>query len=585
MADGIDDATLQPDYNDVISTINNVIDEAAALRPTKEALNAVAVNAADEAVASTAARGSAVADVQLQADVGRLEAQRATQAIFEAAGGTERLVDLTEQKRKITDEIIKDETKLAKNTQDINLSSFFSNPQGTMKKLFEADAAKQGLARKQRLSATLGTAITGIASRTTAVARAEQATAEVMTNASVLSANAALKAEADIATNEAELKAASTNAAAVADAMRFSDTQVKNRLRLIESQVRQEQLGVTRETTKKNLEILEFRIKQFELGEEQRQVTLDSGKLGLAEAQLAASRREQERATTVQAIRVAQATFGQEPMTEQEIITLLSTGTKAEKEKLKELMAIGIENDGKLGSSPADVYLNLTKHSPDALVEENAAQQGVNAAVNSVAQRYETQGAPKGANAEAQIKSDIDEAIKITFDGYERSIKSGDTTNPNQAPPKSVMVTTKAVKDTALFTKVLKDIEVTEITPEDLTDLTVVALGKKQLTLQQAVNGLTTYYSTAANLNNAEQRREQKQLPPQLNYNTPLPSLEFGPLRTGLQLTGVVGLGVAGLLPSGEVVDMTDDTAIRNYVIRSLSAKGFGSSLIDQAEK
>lgn len=201
---------------------------------------------------------------------------------------------------------------------------------------------------------------------------------------------------------------------------------------------------------------------------------------------------------------------------------------------------------------------------------------GTNKALTTLADSiYKVQEQAAGLDGIELTKENLPNLINSQFKNdmkeFEKEIKAGDETNPNKAVPLAAIVEAESVKAEPLVELVIKPLlsdEVKDYTPSKVVDLALKAIRtrsnpKGTITFQEAVEGITAIYQQAIAINNVTQKRVEFGLPIQQNFNAKLKD-RVSPREP---LLGFLPVGIR----FSNTVDLSDETAVRNALVRALS--------------
>lgn len=177
--------------------------------------------------------------------------------------------------------------------------------------------------------------------------------------------------------------------------------------------------------------------------------------------------------------------------------------TPATRQRYIDLQVIGSSENPTYGVTPAEAFKNFrtvidpTGNLPltpktAVLKEISDKQQAAYAAskVGKVPKDEETLMADYDANAQAVMIS------------YASDIKAGDQTNPYQAPPMEVLAGKKSVAESVLYQKVLADQNLTEVVPQQIMDHALNGIRAGLVSPEEAAAGIDTLFTAAAVHNN-----------------------------------------------------------------------------------
>ena len=127
-------------------------------------------------------------------------------------------------------------------------------------------------------------------------------------------------------------------------------------------------------------------------------------------------------------------------------------------------------------------------------------------------------------------KEKVRQAEKIaqdTMGKYRDVIKSGDASNPYTAPAFSVIAAQDTVRNSPWFAQVILPSQVQSTDPKLIVEHTVAAVKSGKITLEQAAAGITAFYTTAVDYNNAQNNYPAFGFQKQVSYKTLLQTPHF----------------------------------------------------------
>jgi hypothetical protein len=316
---------------------------------------------------------------------------------------------------------------------------------------------------------------------------------------------------------------------------------------------------------------------RLEESKETRKIRQKEHELSLKNFELNFERIETDKraeAAVISSIQVGQAKMRQDVLSDDVIRGALKQGGPVAA-RLRELGEIGFADGGKIGNTTSDAYFALNAHNGKELQNtDNSGAAIMGGIASDLAKSYETSrtGAPKGKDANEKVKADYDALVKTKFEEHDASIKTGDASNPNHAPPLESLKKYKAVTDTIFYKTLLADVEVDNTDPEFLTKLGIQALQDNKLSMPFVINGLTTIYQAAATYNNANDQRERYNLPMQSSYNAVVANPRKDIPAVNLFTAGPLEAINVARMKDFITVNMMDEASVANYITQIISS-------------
>jgi hypothetical protein len=534
MANGTDREALERD------TIDQIMDivELSNKEGPKAIARAEAITATtDEATKLIAVQGDLQANVNQQANRAKLESQRITQDLFAAAGGTERLIELSEDKfnnekaaEAIQDKIIQE--------SKTGIGDGIIDWLGSQFRISDLEARRDAHINKANRAAGN---IQSITNRTTSIAQATALTANTLTDATVKDMAEIDRTTATIKARQAELDALTTNATAVSAVMQMTGAAVDGMTRVLSIQNEKDRMLMAKESHALAVKRANITFEQYATDKAAR---ADFAKL----------------------VQDSQAALNLPPMTPSQIDGVMQAGGESANQ-LRTLVASGVAMTGAIGKSPAEAYDIQATANPNAVPEPLLA--AASQAVDIVKTKH---GGvlPTGTKGKEIITQQMNQTVSDLYAGFEAEIKEGDASNPNTAPPADVVTGSTAVKETPFWEKLLKNIDPVEINSTQMTELTAEAVKKGTLDVNEAVDGIATYYKQAMLINNTQQKRRMYHLPYQKGYNVKFKDVRAIPAAAFRTTTAAAFGGLFG--DKFLTVDMADEVSVRNYIVKLISA-------------
>lgn len=465
-----------------------------------------------------------------------MQAEKDAERVFDAMGGTDRLVELAAGRKAAFDKQIAKQEEIQANI-DVDFSD---DPIQWLVNKFTLGALGE---EETSLAHTVGlydNALGKINSLASASERTIDAMKSTATDATLSASSKLLAQQAILDSTKFELSAKKSNADAVAAGMAMSKDQVA-------SQITKWRLGLQARTEIDSRAERDLRRKALEKDErfqtsyvdaviEGRRDTGTPIYTGTDPAQILKERE------TIWAERLAGGD------TKTRVDNQFDVGTRA------------------VAPTPAQTLRAIDLSVPIRLTDgKNQALTTLNAASEEAIRRLQELPGKK-------TKEDLDAAIntltKVVFDTAEKEIVEGDLTNPNRAAPIGALITLPGVRDEPLVTEVIaplitepgKDIDVSTVVKLAAGAIKTKFNPEGKITINQALSGLKAIYGKAVVYNNLSQDRENLGLPLQTKYNF------------RVRTEDPIGFKI-GFFGKPQIVDIMGDVEVRKLILRELNAK------------
>ena len=543
-----------------------------------------------------------------------LGAQSATIKAFEATGGDQNQIDLITELQKdeaATSDALDRKLDIADDRiTGISLLDGIINEFRSVQVDFEINAAQAKQQQTARQLANIGVV-------TSTVAQTEMLTKEAITQDSI-SANLKL-IQADTAGKVAQnrIASAATNAEAVGRLQRMNGEQVDNMIKV-------RTLRNADASAKRAEQRLAFDVKQeerivadFAARQAQAKITLDTSTLQLesmtdlnsseraaAKARNAEALRQFETASNtrgqvVTAVQTALASSGLPQEEEELILRGLSSSDRATRSRYERLLSVGVSPDSTLGATPYEAKTTLDTIAPTGNYKDSKSTKLLEKIDIQTEANYVAGTIRPATGDTIELAANYNTAAQQVAAVAGKEIAPGDTANPYQAPPMSVLTGIKGVKDSALYRNVLQDLNFPDANPQLIIDAAINGIVAKSLSPEQAAAGISTLYKAAAEYNNTmEGGYERIGFPEQVTYNARVKRAitNFELLGAGLNVTATTVLspvkavgGLTGIGPGvvnsinrafhertsnrNAIINLMDRTAVQELVVNLLSAR------------
>lgn len=234
------------------------------------------------------------------------------------------------------------------------------------------------------------------------------------------------------------------------------------------------------------------------------------------------------------------------------------------------------------GNTPYEAYTTARDIDPDGLAAESKGTDLLDTISRAQLESYKALQAnpPKD---EATYKADYNKAASALMSASAKNIVAGDTTNPYQAPPMSVLENYAIVQNSPLWQNVLGKVGMTETNPQRIVESAAAGVVAKLVTPEEAASGITAIFQAATMFNNEAEggfRRVGLEEYEQRSYNTLLkykPTFYESLLGTNLSI-GINPLLQATYTQAGnnptksEVINLLDKAAVQQAIVRQLNA-------------
>lgn len=534
-----------------------------------------------------------------------LQAQNATIATFEAAGGTDtqvllmealaedgaRVNSLLDQKADIVDD---EHTGIQ--IIDAVINGFRSI--GVDEQLEVArEQQNQTVSQIQNISAA-----------TESFARQNALTKQTLNEASIQANYQRIAAEGNIKVAEAEIKGLNSNAAALASLAQADARTVANRLQLFRLENETEQLEVSKERQKLQKEQMKIEREKLLLELPKAQADLERVQLALTEAKdpkrkaalqaqfdstikkfedsLAAERQ------MVSAVQQGQSIIGI-PIEDAETIAF-KLKNPATRERYFSLQEVGGTGGTNIGQTPYESKATLDELDPQGSAAKTKGIKLLNQITKIQSEAYK--GLPKSQlpKTEDALAADYNQTAANVYAAWNLDIKAGDQSNPLHAPPMDTLASNAAVQNDTFYQKVLAPRSMKEVDPQVIMEAAVHAIQSKTVSPEVAAEGIDLLFTTAADYNNSIQGGFKRVgLPNQTQYNVTVrrDPTTFEQLRIGASaLPSAFAFGPTAVLRGKErageklaeslidssdflfmSVDLMDVTRVRNTLVQMLS--------------
>lgn len=460
-----------------------------------------------------------------------LQAQNATIATFEAAGGTDTQVLLMEALRQDGERVAALLDEKADIVDDEHTGISFID---TIINGFRSVGVDEQLAVAEAQQAQTVSQIQNISAATESFARQNALTKKTLNEASIQANYNAIAAEGNIKLAEAELKNLHSNAAALAELATADSRIVANRLQLFRLENEVEQVELTRERHVLQREQMKVDREKLLLELPRAQVELERAKLALDEA------KDPKRKAAMQAqFDSAVKTFEDAMAAERQMISAVQQGQSlvglpiedsetiafklknpATRERYFGLQEVGGTSAKVIGLSPFEAKATLDELDPLGTAEKSKGVALLDQVTKIQADAYK--GLPKNQlpSTPEALAADYNKTAADVYAAWNLDIKTGDQSNPLHAPPMDTLVANAAVQADPFYQTVLAPKAMKEVNPQVIMESAVDAIKAKTISPEAAAAGIDLLFTTAADYNNTLQGGFKRVgLPNQTQYN------------------------------------------------------------------
>jgi hypothetical protein len=290
----------------------------------------------------------------------------------------------------------------------------------------------------------------------------------------------------------------------------------------------------------------------------------------------------------VQGVQKAQSMSGL-PIETPEVINFKLSNTSTRDRYIK-LQEVGNSSNLQLGGNAYDAAVTLRTIDTNGIATETKGTALLDTIARQQLAAYEEAGV-KVPKDETSFKADFNATAKGLLQGAAKTIATGDTTNPYQAPPMSVIEQFANVQNSPLWQNVLANQGMVEVDPQRITESAAAGVAAKLITPEEAAKGIVTIFESAALYNNTMQGGFSRVGLGEFNqstYNSPIKykqsfmeSLKGNVplLEKSLVVNSVAKAGAALFLASGplvpttkvELVNLMDRAKVQQMIIKQLS--------------
>lgn len=500
--------------------------------------------------------------ISRQQAVADLEAQNANIDVFKAAGGTDFLVTLAKEQKDAAQRVI-------------DLTNKIDSARGKSTGVFDAIITELALIPQQiQLEGaidefnSLNTSARNINAMTESSARAHALTRKSINQAVIKAQQEQISAESQVKLGEMKLETLKTNADQL-DAMMAADAK-----------------------------LLSARLQAYQIRNSEEDRKIRREQLALATAAAERQRKDWEQgkdieAATVQAIQAAQAIANQPVETEEAIMFGLQARSPAIRDKYETLFVIGASQNEQIGSTPADSLINMMKISSTGVPDtpEFSILEELNTEIRLQ---------PTPPKNQDEYTAAVNSLADTKAEQFLNKIVTGDQSNWYHAPPMSVLTAnSEAVRNSELYKEVLEPMEMEEIDPERIITSAAAGVRAGKISVETAAADIATIFTAAGDYNNVTKKFKRIGLPEQTEYNTVISDKTGGLLATGISMF----IAPFEILAPGEKerkeyrealkrfrtgrerINLQDETAVREMLIRSFTHGTLGEALKDIKEQ
>ena len=246
-------------------------------------------------------------------------------------------------------------------------------------------------------------------------------------------------------------------------------------------------------------------------------------------------------------------------------LSLLKSNTPAGKEAMEAYMA---GQTGVLGGNPAQV-IDLLKNGVNVQFTpaQNPIKQVFDTTVSEVTANIAAGKVAKPGNA-AEASALINTSVKAKVDTMLKNIEPGSSSNLFNIGSVPVLITLPGVADTAFTQKVLAPAVTAGAKlddPKQVFSTAIAAIGKKEITVEQAVEGITALYQKGVETNLAQRN---------------LPKFGIVPNESMRSYNTTIQTNANAIFGGTEIVNLADENAVKRAVMKSLSMQQFGPAAL-----
>lgn len=246
-------------------------------------------------------------------------------------------------------------------------------------------------------------------------------------------------------------------------------------------------------------------------------------------------------------------------------LSLLKSNSPAGKEALEAYMA---GQTGVLGGNPAQV-IDLLKNGVNVQFTpaQNPIKQVFDTTVSEVTANIAAGKVAKPGNA-AEASAIINDAVKKKVDTMLKNIEPGSSSNLFNIGSVPALITLPGVADTAFTQKVLAPAVTAGAKlddPKQVFSTAIAAVSKKEITVEQAVEGITALYQKGVETNLAQRN---------------LPKFGIVPNESMRSYNTTIQTNANAIFGGTEIVNLADENAVKRAVMKSLSMQQFGPAAL-----
>lgn len=499
---------------------------------------------ADAIAAAAQQSGTDKAAIVQQAKQGELDAQTATRAVAASYGGNPD--DVSFIMDKLGQQVL--ESQQARSAalatiQQKNSVSILDDPLTwlTNKLTINDDINKYNSADAEYEDAVKG--IQNINTLNTTTAQGQLAIAKTQTVATVAAAADQAKQDANIEVAKSKLQGLLYNAQGLEKTLTLGQNQLNNAMDAQRAVIASGQLANAQAG-------LALQRQEFGLRSQMWQESLaQKAKADATDAQM------------VNWYNQGAAALGQKPIDSNKILAMAKAGGSVS-QTVQALIVSGMQSDsmGKsiIAPTPGQAAMVML-HSNSPLATVNPAVKPVVDLLDNTMRGVQnpTLAAQLGVdkNKPDTIVSAVNSQLKPVLDRMSSNIRVDDTSNIYQAPDMVTLGKSAAVQQTVFYQKVLQPLiaagGLNTTNPNQIMSFASDAMNKGTISMNDAVNGISTLFNAAAAINNQTKDYTRFGLPPQSLY------------RTQIDYTSTFG--------GSSVVDLTNKAAVTNAFAKVLS--------------
>lgn len=536
------DPTAMPKVSDSLKAVTDTIASNTArvtanikaMEENKEK-TAASVNAIQKNIATVT---SSLQTVQKVKDIADMEAQNTTIEAYDEAGGSDnqialikQLADQQAQSRQYLNEL--DSQMQEEHTGIYIIDSIIND--------FSTAQLRSQLNFSEQKEANLQADISNISNATESINKAQLVTRKIVNEGTIQAEWTRLAAEGSIRASEAEIAGMHSNSQVMASVMAADNNLLSNKLSLYRTEGEAEDRVLAQERAAFNREQMAFAKEKWPTEKATSETNLEASQLRLEVAKAtkpsdipaaiannnAAVKRYNDTLATeetlVNSVQAAQSLAGMAVEDKETILYgLQQPNGSAAGTKYSTLLDIGSNPTGTLGNTPFEAIQNLNTISPSGNLKPTPITSVLKDVIKLQGEAFKADPNTVPKTEEA-LAADFNNRAKAYMEAKAGDIRTGDSSNPYQAPPMAVLKDIPAVANSPLYKKVLEAMQMQETNPQKIMDSAIAGVMAKTITPEQAADGVVTIFESAGVYNNENMGGFKRfGLPAQTSYKTTL---------------------------------------------------------------